>query len=200
MKENKNVNKSEGKFATELFFWAQALVLSLVILVLFNVFFFRVSGVVGSSMEPTLQNGDRVFLRIIGYTEPQRGDIVVLQAPEFDDDPIVKRIIAVGGDEIKIDFFGNVYINGEVQYEPYILETISPNSLGDQVYPMTIPEGYVFFMGDGLEDFEYVYTDAKIEKVCGNCDFFSNVINRRIIKWLECIISQQVRLYYRKKC
>ena len=78
MKENKNVNKSEGKFATELFFWAQALVLSLVILVLFNVFFFRVSGVVGSSMEPTLQNGDRVFLRIIGYTEPQRGDIVVL--------------------------------------------------------------------------------------------------------------------------
>ena len=148
MKEKKNVDKSEGKFATELFFWAQALVLSLVVLVLFNVFFFRVSSVVGSSMEPTLQNGDRVFLRIIGYTEPKRGDIVVIQAPEFDDDPIVKRIIAVGGDEIKIDFFGNVYINGEVQYEPYILETISPNSLGDQVYPMTIPEGYVFFMGD----------------------------------------------------
>ena len=34
---------------------------------------------------------------------------------------------------------------------------------------------YVFFLGDGLEDFEFVYTDSKIEKVCGNCDFFSRV-------------------------
>ncbi len=148
MKERKTINKIESKFATELFFWAQALVISLVVLVLFNVFFFRISGVVGSSMEPTLQNGDRVFLRIIGYNEPQRGDIVVIQAPEFDDDPIVKRIIAVGGDEINIDFLGQVYINGELQYEPYILETISPNKLGNQIYPLTIPEGYVFFMGD----------------------------------------------------
>ena len=48
---------------------------------------------------------------------------------------------------------------------------------------------YVFFMGDGLEDFEYVYTDSKIEKVCGNCDFFSreditkfvNVEDKRIM-------------------
>lgn len=148
MKTSNAVHDKENKFATELFFWAQALVLSLVVLVLFNVFFFRISGVVGSSMEPTLQNGDRVLLRIIGYSEPQRGDIVVVQAPKFDDDPLVKRIIAVGGDQISIDIDGQVYINGELQYEPYILETISSKSIGNQVYPLTIPEGYVFFMGD----------------------------------------------------
>lgn len=146
-KEN-SANKNENKFVSELFFWAQALVLSLVVLVLFNVFFFRISGVVGSSMEPTLQNGDRVALRIIGYSQPQRGDIVVVQAPLFDSDPLVKRIIAVGGDEITIDIMGQLYINGELQYEPYILEEISTENIGDQNYPLVIPEGYVFFMGD----------------------------------------------------
>lgn len=145
---NSTTSENGSKFATELFFWAQALVLSLVVLVLFNVFFFRISGVVGSSMEPTLQNGDRILLRIIGYSEPERGDIVVVQAPQFDNEPLVKRIIAVGGDEININNLGEVYINGELQYEPYILETINSANIGNQVYPLVIPEGYVFFMGD----------------------------------------------------
>ena len=146
--KTRTTSENGSKFATELFFWAQALVLSLVVLVLFNVFFFRISGVVGSSMEPTLQNGDRILLRVIGYSAPQRGDIVVVQAPEFDDEPLVKRIIAVAGDEININNLGDVYINGELQYEPYVLETIDSAHIGDQVYPLVIPEGYVFFMGD----------------------------------------------------
>ena len=163
---------SNNKFVSELFFWAQALVLSLVVLVLFNVFFFRISGVVGSSMEPTLQNGDRVLLRIIGYSEPKRGDIVVIQAPEFDSAPLVKRIIAVGGDTINIDTLGQVYINGDIQYEPYILETINLNNIGDQNYPFVIPDGFVFFMGDNRNG----STDSR-DKIVG-IQPISNIIGK----------------------
>ena len=138
---------SSSKLVTELFFWAQALVISLVVLVLVNIFFFRISGVVGSSMYPTLHEGDRVLLRVIGY-KPQRGDIVVVVAPAYDEGaPLVKRVIAVGGDVIDIDrATGAVTVNGTELSEPYINEMIS--NMGDFDYPLTIEDGYVFFMGD----------------------------------------------------
>jgi len=147
MKINEKTKKAESGFAVELFYWAQALAVCLVVLVLINTFFFRMSGVVGSSMVPTLHESERVILRVFGYNEPKRGDIVVVSAPNFDDDPLVKRIIAVGGDEISIDdATGQVTVNGEIQYEPYIKEMIRDN--GDWDYPVTVPDGFVFFMGD----------------------------------------------------
>lgn len=147
MEEKIKTKSIDGGIVTELFFWAQALAMSLVALVIINIFFFRMSGVVGSSMVPTLNEADRVLLRIIGYDDPQRGDIVVVSAPQFDEDPLVKRIIAVGGDELDIDSAtGSVSINGVVQYEPYINELI--RNSGDWNYPITVPEGFVFFMGD----------------------------------------------------
>lgn len=150
MEENKtieNTKEKNGGFVAELFFWAQALAISLVALVVINIFFFRMSGVVGTSMVPTLDQADRVLMRVIGYNDPQRGDIVVVSAPQFDEDPLVKRIIAVGGDELDIDSAtGTVTVNGVVQYEPYINELIRDS--GDWTYPVTVPEGFVFFMGD----------------------------------------------------
>lgn len=147
MKQSKIKNGKAGGFASELFFWAQALVLSIILLVLFNVFFFRISGVVGSSMVPTLEDGDRVILKVFGYDNPQRGDIVVIKADDFGDVPLVKRVIAVGGDELIVDATtGTVTINGEIQYEPYIKERMTKGGILD--YPLYIPEGYVFIMGD----------------------------------------------------
>lgn len=143
-----NKNPAPSKLAVELFFWAQALVVSLIVLVIINVFFFRISGVVGSSMYPTLHGKDRVIMRVVGYNEPKRGDIVVVIAPEYDDGaPLVKRIIAVGGDVLDIDrATGTVTVNGEILDEPYINEMIV--NMGDFDYPLTIEDGYVFFMGD----------------------------------------------------
>ena len=98
-------------------------------------------------MVPTLHEKDRVLLRVAGYNNPKKGDIVVVSAPQFDDGPLVKRIIAVGGDNLDIDrATGMVSINGEVQYEPYISELI--RDAGDWDYPIKVPEGFVFFMGD----------------------------------------------------
>ena len=147
MEENKNQKGMDGGVATEVFFWAQALAVSLVVLVIINLFFFRMTGVVGGSMIPTLHEKDRVLVRVIGYNNPQRGDIVVVNAPQYEQGPLVKRIIGVGGDVIDIDkYTGAVYINGEEQYEPYISELI--RNRGDMDYPVTVPDGFVFFMGD----------------------------------------------------
>lgn len=82
-----------------------------------------------------------------GYV-PERGDIVVLNKESFwNGMPIVKRIIAVGGDEINIDFeAGKVWVNDELLDEPYIAEPTHKQE--DMEFPQVVPEGCVFVMGD----------------------------------------------------
>lgn len=132
----------------EMYFWAQALTIALAVLVLINTFFFRLSGVHGSSMCDTLANGDQLILQIIGYDQPRRGDIIVCTSDGFGGEALVKRVIAVAGDVVDIDADGNVVVNGETLYEPYIREPILPGKRGDQQYPLTVREGCLFVMGD----------------------------------------------------
>lgn len=144
MKEKK---QQRPGIAFELYFWAQALVFALVILVGINVFFFRISGVDGYSMNPTLENHDQIIMRIIGVGAPRRGDVIVVKAEAFKDEPLVKRVIGLEGDVIDLDpETGNLSVNGEVKWEPYIKERI--RDFGNQSYPFTVPAGSVFVMGD----------------------------------------------------
>ena len=123
---------------------------AVIIAVLFT-FFFRLSGINGSSMEDTLHDGDWVLLSQLDYTEPEYGDIVVISQPNDFGENIVKRVIATGGQTIDIDFeTGDVYIDGEVLEENYI-----KNATIDQYdveFPLTVPEGYCFVMGDNRQD------------------------------------------------
>lgn len=145
MSEKKD--KASRGIASELFFWAQALVFALIVLVGINTFFFRLSGVDGTSMVPTFQHKDHIIMRIIGYDEPQRGDIVVVVAPGYQEEPLVKRVIALGGDTVDINqSTGHVILNGETLIEPYTSEAIW--NFGTQNYPVTVPQGQVFVMGD----------------------------------------------------
>lgn len=107
---------------------------------------FRVVGVTGTSMVPTLGDGD--WLAITGITtKVERGDIVVITQPWERDIPIIKRVIAKSGDTLDINFdTGEVTVNGEVLDEPYINETTHLQY--NARLPMTIPEGYLFVMGD----------------------------------------------------
>ena len=89
--------------SADLFDWAEALVYALAVLVVICAFFVRLSGVEGSSMYPTLHEGDQLLISSFGYGEPERGDIVVLMADGFMDEPLVKRVIALGGDTVEID-------------------------------------------------------------------------------------------------
>lgn len=138
-------NKEKMSAGEELFGWAQSLIWALIFLVFISSFLVRISGVSGTSMFPTLHHGDKVFVKLFDYT-PKKGDIVVVLAPHYDSEPLVKRIIALEGDTIEIIEGGTLYVNGEEMYEPYILEqSFSPNNLDGEY---TVPEGFVFVMGD----------------------------------------------------
>ena len=83
------------------------------VLVLVFSFFFRIIQVDGSSMVPTLVNGDKLIVWGAGYT-PQRGDVVIVDSYTSYGKPLVKRVIAKGGDTISIDYdTGTVEVNGE---------------------------------------------------------------------------------------
>jgi len=98
-------------------------------------------------MLPTLVDGDQVLVRIVGYDEPEVGDIVVVHAPYYENEPLVKRIIAKDGDVVSIDeATGTVSVNGEPLVEPYIAEPI--RNMGTVTYPYEVPEDHVFVMGD----------------------------------------------------
>ena len=145
--------KESFSFAVELYEWAQAMVFAIILVVLLSVVGIRIIGVDGESMEPTLQDMDKVVLDNVFY-QPVAGDVVIftikgLRMYGFDDhdQPLVKRIIATEGQTVDIDFqAGNVYIDGVLQNEPYI--NAPTNTMIDVQFPVTVPEGCVFVMGD----------------------------------------------------
>ena len=149
--ETKKEKEKESRFFTEAFFDVFDSIKGAVIVVfLVFAFVFRVVGVDGDSMNPTLNNGD--WLAVSGgIIKPERGDIVVVTQPWERNVPIIKRVIAVENDVVDIDFVNHlVYINGEVIDEPYILE---PTRLQyDMQFPLTVDEGCVFVMGDNRND------------------------------------------------
>lgn len=135
--------------AGELYFWAQALTVALAVLVCLNTFFFRLSGVRGHSMENTLHQGDQLILQVIGYDQPERGDIIVCYSEAFyGGEALVKRVIAVEGDVVDISDDGYMVVNGEELYEPYAKEPMRDNMRGDQTYPLTVQDGCLFVVGD----------------------------------------------------
>lgn len=150
-RDEKPVVKSKSDYAIGIIFDILDSVKSAVIVVFFVfALAFRVVGVDGDSMNPTLADGD--WLAVTGgYASIERGDIVVVTQPWERNVPIIKRVIAVGGDTVDIDFDNhNVYVNGQLIDEPYILE---PTELHyDVTFPVTVDEGCVFVMGDNRND------------------------------------------------
>ena len=128
--------------------WVQALVCSVLTVVMIFTFGARLIGVDGHSMVPTLQDRDRiVVLSPILYHDYKAGDIVVLRKTSFGDEPIVKRVIAVGGQTVDIDFTtGTVTVDGVVLDEPYINELTFTDE--GTAFPLTLGEGELFVMGD----------------------------------------------------
>ena len=137
--------KEEGR---DLYEWTQALVYSVLAVVVLFTFVVRLIGVDGHSMVPTLQDGDRLLvLNALWDSDYQYGDIVVLRKDTFMDEPIVKRVIATEGQTVDIDFAsGSVYVDGELLVEDYINEPTYVEE-GTQ-FPLTVPEGSIFVMGD----------------------------------------------------
>jgi len=107
--------------------------------------------VTSSSMAPTLQVGDRVFMeRIEGYL-PRRGDVVVLENPQKPGELLTKRVIGLPGDKIRI-YNGYLYVNGQEQVEMYVSAENTRINFPDKVYQIEPDE--VFVLGDN-RNFSY---------------------------------------------
>ncbi|MCD8255538.1 MAG: signal peptidase I [Oscillospiraceae bacterium] len=138
--------KNKTNPMADIYDWAQSIVSAMVIIMLIFTFAARGVQVVGSSMVPTLHEGDRIIVSSLLYT-PEYGDIIVLRQSSYRDEPLVKRVIATEGQTVDIDFdLGIVYVDGEALDEDY---TNSPTLVQEDFDgPVTVPEGCVFVMGD----------------------------------------------------
>ncbi len=126
--------------------WFDALVFALILVLIILLFIVRTVTVNGTSMQPTLMDGQQLLARSFLYT-PQRGDIVVVDGYTQYGEPLVKRVIGLGGDTVDINFeTGDVFVNGEVLHEAYIADPT--NQSYDVQFPVTVPQGKLFLMGD----------------------------------------------------
>lgn len=127
--------------------WCETIVFAISAALVILVFGFGFSRVNGSSMFPTLVEGEQVLTCSFLY-HPERGDVITTDALIPYGKPLVKRVIAVEGDTVWIDgSTGSVYLNGELLDEPYLSEgTLTLPD--DRTEEFTVPEGKVFVMGD----------------------------------------------------
>lgn len=128
--------------------WAKCLISAVVGVVLLFTFGVRLIGVSGVSMQDTLYTGDRLVVLNSMFCDYQPGDVVVVNAYNAElNETLVKRIIAVGGQTVDIDFnTGTVYVDGKALDESYTKEP-TYTAEGTQ-FPLTLGENEVFVMGD----------------------------------------------------
>lgn len=106
------------------------------------------SRVDGDSMNPTLEDGDQLWVSKISYTigKPHRFDVVIFKYDE--NDTYVKRIIALPGERIRIDNEGNIYINDLLIEEHYGKEPIMASNVGRAGQDVLLGEDEYFVLGD----------------------------------------------------
>ena len=128
--------------------WIEALILALILFTFAFTFLCRMVSVDGPSMETTLENNDRLLICNIGYT-PGRGDIVVIYRNEYEE-PLIKRVIAIAGDNIYIDAANNaVYVNGDKRDESAYVHFPQGSDISwNPGAAVDVPEGKLFVMGD----------------------------------------------------
>ena len=121
--------------------WVLPVIIAVVLAVLINKFLIFKVYIPSSSMEPTLNVGDNLFVtRVYNPEKLHRGDIVVFDSKELNE-TVIKRLIGLPGDTIKIDG-GVVYVNGKKLDEPYVKNPM------DTYGEYKVPEGKYFFLGD----------------------------------------------------
>lgn len=127
--------------------WIISIVIALALAFVIRTFLFTLVNVSGSSMTPTLSNGDKLYVNKLMYT-PSVGDIVILKPPKDPDRHYVKRVIATEGMTVDINpVTHEVTVDGEVLDEEYITGKTTEQGAAVE-YPYTLSEDEVFVMGD----------------------------------------------------
>ncbi|CAM3354844.1 signal peptidase I [Marinicrinis lubricantis] len=141
--------------------WILAIAIALVVVILLRWYVVSPTVVSGESMEPNFYHNDRVMVNKMIYKlrEPKRGEVIVFHASEQKD--YIKRVIALPGDRIMVKG-DDVYINGQIVWEPYIAESVRQaheqgtlyNQLrnfkitNEGIVPVVVPDQMLFVMGD----------------------------------------------------
>ena len=117
---------------------------ALLIVLVFNLFIAQATRVEGLSMEPNLHNDQRLIIEKLSYrfSQPQRGDIVVLKLPDRPGPPLIKRVIGLPGEVIDVRE-GRIYVDGQLFQEPY-LNQLTFSSHTREV----VPDDCYFVLGD----------------------------------------------------
>ncbi|MFV0133402.1 signal peptidase I [Streptomyces sp. HMX87] len=114
-----------------------------------------------TSMMPTIAAGDRVLAERVDGSDVRRGDVVVFKDATWANAPVIKRVVAVGGDTVSCCQNGRLKVNGKEIDEPYLAPDVSAES---SAFPaVTVPEGRLFLLGDerhGSVDSAAHLTDA----------------------------------------
>ena len=140
--------KRDPSAGLDMYLNVRVLVGMMAVFVLLFTFVARIIVVSGESMENTLLGGDLILVWSLGYT-PKQGDIVVLTQESYQEDSIVKRIIAVEGQRVDIDYgSGTVYVDDVPLKEDYTKERMLLPNYGEGINHVTVPEGCIFVMGD----------------------------------------------------
>ncbi|MBQ1535319.1 MAG: signal peptidase I [Ruminococcus sp.] len=160
--------------------WVESFVFALFVIILIFIFFLRIVTVDGPSMNNTLEDKDRLILTHLNYT-PARDDVVVVNSTVLDK-TIIKRVVGIQGDTVKIDYNVNkVYVNGEEISNEHIASTMINKSLFDStyqtdrnVYEYKVPQGQCFVMGDNRNN----STDSRTIGFVNNSDVLGHVVFR----------------------
>jgi signal peptidase I len=126
--------------------WMRDLVVSVSVSAFIIIFLYQPVRVEGTSMLPVLEDQDRLFINKMAYRvgDIHRGDVVVFQYPHDHEKSYIKRVIALPGDELRIDH-GRVYVNGGQIEEKYVPKRFAD----DRSQPeMMVPAHEYFVMGD----------------------------------------------------
>ena len=156
--DNKN-NKQKVFFSItkEAFEWLEVVISAMLAVVIIFTFVFRVATIVGDSMKNTFYENEKIIITDWFYT-PKAGDVVVISRnakneylSKNDEGPIIKRIIAVEGQTVDIDFEkGIVYVDGKALEEPYT--RTSTNLQYDVQFPVRVPDNHIFCLGDNRNE------------------------------------------------
>lgn len=135
------------QFHLNIYDFVSIIMAAFIIITIIFTFVFRLVGVKGQSMESTLFEND--WLITMEQKEYVYGDIVVITEPNYFNEPLIKRVIATGGQIVDIDYASStVYVDGVALEEPYINESFILQNSDDITFPYTVPQGHLFCMGD----------------------------------------------------
>lgn len=135
--------------------WVKPVLIAVACTLFIRVFVAELFTVPTGSMEDTIMPGDMVFTEKVTphFTDPKPGEVVVFNNPQGDGTVLVKRVIAVAGQTVDMSA-GRVLVDGVALDEPYTLgrpsEPLASQMPGlpELIYPLTVPEGCIWVMGD----------------------------------------------------